>query len=90
MSDDLLFASAVSELIDPDAAVAECLEELGRALGGRRPDALFVFVSPHHRDAFSFIQESLLADLKPSHLLGCSGGGVIGAARELEETPALA
>jgi small ligand-binding sensory domain FIST len=90
LNEDLYFASAVSELIDPDAAVAECTEELARGLAGRRPDALFVFVSPHHRDAFSFIQESLLTDLKPAHLLGCSGGGVIGAGRELEETPALA
>jgi small ligand-binding sensory domain FIST len=90
LPDDLRFASAISELIDPDAAVADCVEQLQRQLAGRPPHVLFLFVSPHHRDAFSFIQESLLADLKPAHLLGCSGGGVIGAARELEETPALA
>ena len=90
MPEDLFFASAASELIDPDAAVADCVEELGRQLAGRRPHCLFLFVSPHHRDAFSFIQESLLADLAPAHLLGCSGGGVIGGGHELEETPALA
>jgi small ligand-binding sensory domain FIST len=89
LSDELFFASAASELIDPDAAVADCVEALQRQLAGRSPNILFMFVSPHHRDAFSFIQESLLTDLKPAHLMGCSGGGVIGGGRELEETPAL-
>ncbi|HTB23618.1 MAG TPA: FIST N-terminal domain-containing protein [bacterium] len=82
-------ASALSELIDSSAAVAECVEKLRADLDGRRPDALFLFVSPHHRDAYALIQESLLHELRPSLLLGCSGGGVIGGARELEESPGL-
>jgi small ligand-binding sensory domain FIST len=86
---DLKIASALSELIDSSAAVAECVEKLRLDLGGRRPDALFLFVSPHHRDAYALIQETLLDGLRPGLLLGCSGGGVIGGARELEETPGL-
>jgi small ligand-binding sensory domain FIST len=86
---DIKVASALSELIDSSAAVAECVEKLRLDLGGRKPDALFLFVSPHHRDAYALIQETLLDGLKPRLLLGCSGGGVIGGARELEETPGL-
>jgi small ligand-binding sensory domain FIST len=86
---DLKIASALSELIDSSAAVAECVEKLKADLAGRRPDALFLFVSPHHRDAYALIQETLLHGLNPGVLLGCSGGGVIGGARELEETPGL-
>ena len=32
---------------------AECVEKLRLDLDGRRPDALFLFVSPHHRDAYA-------------------------------------
>lgn len=85
----LRFASAVSELMDSDAAVHECLAVLREQLGGRRPDLCFLFASPHHRDAYALVQETLLEGLKPRHLVGCSGGGIIGAARELEDVPGL-
>ena len=89
MSQGPEFFSTLSELVDSSAAVAECGAALAQALAGRRPDVLFVFVSPHHRDAYAQIQETLLDDLKPGLLMGCTGGGVIGGARELEETPGL-
>lgn len=85
----LRFVSAASELIDSDAAVHECLASLQQQLDGATPDLAFIFVSPHHRDAYALIQETLLADLQPRHLVGCSGGGIIGGARELEDTPGL-
>jgi small ligand-binding sensory domain FIST len=85
----LFFASAASDALEHEEAVNECLERLGEQLQGRRADALFVFASPHHRDAYSFILESLKASLDPGCLLGCSGGGVIGGGRELEDLPGL-
>jgi small ligand-binding sensory domain FIST len=85
----LRFASAASELMDSDAALHECLAALGEQLKGGRPDLLFLFASPHHRDAYAFLQESLLEDLQPGHLVGCSGGGIIGGGRELEDVPGL-
>jgi small ligand-binding sensory domain FIST len=85
----LRFVSAASELIDSDAAVHDCLAALQEKLQGAVPHLLFVFASPHHRDAYALIQETLLEDLKPGHLVGCSGGGIIGGGRELEDTPGL-
>ncbi len=85
----LFFASAASDALEPEEAINECLGRLTEQLQGRPPDALFVFASPHHRDAYSFIIESLKASLDPRHLLGCSGGGVIGGGRELEDLPGL-
>ena len=89
MNAPLQFSSAASELMDSEAALADCVDQVKKALGGAAPDVVFLFVSPHHRDAYAFLQETLLDDLKPRHLLGCSGGGIIGEARELEETPGL-
>lgn len=85
----LRFASAASELIDSDAALSDCIQQLQAQLAGAQPHILFVFASPHHRDAYAVIQESLLEALKAQHLVGCSGGGVIGGGRELEDSPGL-
>jgi small ligand-binding sensory domain FIST len=83
------FVSALSDSLEAEDAVTECLGRLQELLKGAKPDLLFVFVSPHHRDTYSFILESLLEGLKPGTLLGCSGGGVIGGGRELEDAPGL-
>ena len=85
----LFFASAASDSLEAEDAVSDCLARLKADLKGQRPDVLFVFASPHHRDAYSFVLESLMEDLKPRALMGCSGGGVIGAGRELEDLPGL-
>jgi small ligand-binding sensory domain FIST len=85
----LFFASAASDSLEAEDAVSECLARLTGPLQGRRPDILFVFASPHHRDAYSFMLESLMDGLKPGRLMGCSGGGVIGGGRELEDLPGL-
>lgn len=89
MPTPLRFVSAASELIDSDGAVHECLAKLQEQLAGAKPHLLFLFASPHHRDAYALIQETLLADLDPQHLVGCSGGGIIGGGRELEDVPGL-
>ncbi len=83
------FYCALSELMESGSAVEECLRALEGPLAGRRPDLVLAFVSPHHRDSYALIQETLLGRLEPRALAGCTGGGVIGAARELEEVPGL-
>jgi small ligand-binding sensory domain FIST len=70
-------------------AFAEAAEALERQLAGHPPDLLLAFASPHH--APDCPQVPLLADRRfPGALLvGCTGGGVIGGAREAEDGPAL-
>src|ERR1043165_4791832 len=83
------WASSLS--IEPDAgkALEEASAKVAVDLKGAQPDAVFVFVSPHHRSDFSKIPALLAKRLNPIHVLGCSGGGIIGAGRELERAPAL-
>jgi small ligand-binding sensory domain FIST len=85
----MIWASAISRESEAPQALDEALASLRQGLNGARPDALFVFVSPHHSAAYDEILERLNSELKPLHMIGCSGGGVIGGGRELEDAPGL-
>jgi small ligand-binding sensory domain FIST len=83
------WSSAISREHEAADAVRECLAKVTRELNGAQPDALFVFVSPHHSADYDLILGQLQLSLRPKHLLGCSGGGVIGAGSEVEDMPGL-
>jgi len=83
------WASAVSRELESKDALAEVIGKIKANLGQQAPDALFVFVSPHHSESYDEILEGLHLGLEPKYLIGCSGGGVIGAGHELEEGPGL-
>ncbi|MBI5137993.1 MAG: FIST C-terminal domain-containing protein [Nitrospirae bacterium] len=76
--------STEATLVD---AVAACADALGPAPEGGW-DMLFAFASTHYPDLDQLA--ALLARHVPHrHLLGCSGGGIIGAGREIEFNPAV-
>jgi small ligand-binding sensory domain FIST len=85
----MIWASAVSKELETGEALDEAILKIKAGLKGRNPDALFLFVSPHHSDAYDLILERLNEELSPKHLIGCSGGGVIGGGREVEDNPGL-
>jgi small ligand-binding sensory domain FIST len=83
------WASALSRRPDTSGSFAETMEAVEAGLGGRVPDLLLAFASPHHAQDFTILAE-LAAERHPGALLvGCTGSGVIGNAREAEEGPAL-
>ena len=52
---------------------------------------LFLRSSPrHHCDEAERIVEKLWLELDPQALVGCSGQGVIGGSREVEDSPGMA
>ena len=83
------WTSSLSVAARPEEALAEVLAELKSKLAGMRPDIAFLFVSPKHRAAYTQIAATVLKQLSPRHVLGCSGGGIIGGGREAEQSPAL-
>jgi len=83
------WASALSLATQTSAAVDEVVQELRTKLNNAVPDILFVFVSPHHRPAFSTFSKDILHDLGARHLMGCSALGVIGNGHEAEQVAAL-
>ena len=52
-------------------------------------DLLVVFISPQHVEAAGLIASELGAIYPNATIIGCSGGGVIGGGREIEQAPAL-
>ena len=81
------WVSALSEHQSLSQAVAECAGEITAAMGDAKPDLAIAFVSAHHAasyDALPALVSELLGDCA---LIGCSGGGIIGAGREVENRP---
>ena len=84
------FASALSRETQTDAAIEETLAAMTQQTAAHPTHLGFVFASPHHlkalADCLPTVQERLAAPV----LIGCTGGGVIGAQHEVEGRPAFA
>jgi small ligand-binding sensory domain FIST len=83
------FASALSRDPDLRRAVDEVTAAIRRDLGDRPIDLAIVFVSPHTQGSPDEAVIRLHDALSPKTMVGCSGGGIIGARSEVEGTPAL-
>jgi small ligand-binding sensory domain FIST len=83
------WASALSEIERTSDAVAAAAAEVVRELRGDAPDLVIAFASPHHRPGYPRLADLIAAELPDALLVGCSGGGIIGAGHEVEEAPAL-
>jgi small ligand-binding sensory domain FIST len=70
-------------------AVAECGEAIRKDMDGLEPDLLVVFVSPHHEASYEELPGLVRKEIGTGMLLGCSGTGIIGDSREIEDRPAL-
>jgi small ligand-binding sensory domain FIST len=84
------FASSLSTLAESARAEEQALEGLLAGLGGVRPDLVCIFVSHHHGEAIEELGPRVAAASGAEVILGCTGEGIIGAAREIEHEPALA
>jgi small ligand-binding sensory domain FIST len=83
------WASAVSEQFSLASAVDEAASQVRADLGDGAPDLAVIFVSPHHGPEFDDLPGMLAKALGAKALIGCSGGGVIGAGTEVEERTGL-
>lgn len=80
--------STLSEQSDSAKALEECA---GKMLEARSdpPDMALLFPSPHHAKSYQSLPQQLLKKTGAKHILGCSGGGIIGGGREVEHQTAL-
>jgi len=83
------WASTLSRRPDAADAFAESAEAVRPQLGSEEPDLLLAFASPDHAAALERIAALARRRFPAAVLVGCTGGGVIGGAREAEEGPAL-
>lgn len=84
------WSSAVSESPSLDMAIAECATLIREEMGHLTVDLVVAFVSPHHASGYDQVPELIHKEFPEGELIGCSGGGVIGAGREVEDRPGFA
>lgn len=70
-------------------AFAEAASSIHRQLDGQKPDLVVVFLSAHFDGDYERVPLDVMSHFKGAVLLGCSGGGIIGAGEEVEDRPAL-
>ncbi len=90
MATPMKFVSAISQNSNLEEALEAVISPITAQLGGNSVDVGLVFLSPHFRLRAVDIAARLQEELKPGVLIGCTGEGVIGGAREVEREPALA
>ena len=83
------WASHVSTQETIEACVEEAVESVTQQLAGREADLTVIFVSPHFRTQYRAIPQLLRDRMPVGMLLGCSGGGIIGGGKEVEQQPAF-
>lgn len=83
------WASALSEQTPLAGAVDECVASIRRQLGDSTPHLAVAFASFHYQDEFDQVPDMLKDRLGNPLVLGCSGGGIIGDGKEVEQQPAV-
>ena len=83
------WVSSISSDPDCEHAVRIACAEISSELGTERPDVLFLFVSPVHRDHYSTIQSWVSDELKPRNIVGCTAQGIVGRGLEIEVGPGI-
>lgn len=84
------WSSAISEESTLVAAFDECARKLEDGLGGLAAHMVAAFASPHYAAEYETLTALVAERFGEAMLVGCSGGGVIGAATEVENRPGLA
>ncbi len=82
--------TALSTRTDTHRAVAEVVGRLGEVFGRTRIDLAFLFMSSQHVKSAQTALDELTGELKPAHLVGCTGTSIVGESREIERAPGLA
>lgn len=83
------WASAVDTDSSLRAAVEHTAESVYLGLGRREPDLAVVFVSAEHAAHFEAVPALLRREFENVFVFGCSGSGVIGNGREIQDRPAF-
>lgn len=83
------WASAISSSSNLEYSIKECVESIKTQLGSAPVDFTIIFISPHFSERYPDLPGLILERLPSPHLIGCSGGGIIGGGKEIEHAPAL-
>ena len=77
------WTSAISENPVLEEAIAECGFSINNSINNRDIDLAVTFISPHYEQSYDRVTDLIASSLGAEHVLGCSGGGVIGNGLEV-------
>jgi small ligand-binding sensory domain FIST len=83
------WVGSLSTKVSLEAAVQEVTQQVLSELEGRSPDLGILFVSNTFASEYPRLLPLVAEKISIKHLIGCSGGGIVGEGRELEQLPAL-
>ena len=83
------FSSGISRHPQTAQAVAEAAQAALPGLDGAEPDLVLLFATPHHSAQFQELPLTIASHFPRALLLGCSGGGVVGQATEVEHSAGI-
>jgi small ligand-binding sensory domain FIST len=83
------WVSGISTKVSLEAAVQDVVQKVLKGLEGRSPDFGIVFISNTFASEYPRLMPLLAEQIEIKHLIGCSGGGIVGDGQELEDVPAL-
>jgi small ligand-binding sensory domain FIST len=80
---------AISTKVSLEAAVEDVVQQVLAELGDRSADFGLLFISNTFTSDSPRLLPLLAESIQITHLIGCSGGGIVGGRQELEDKPAL-
>ncbi|MCX6908179.1 MAG: hypothetical protein NTY01_09060 [Verrucomicrobia bacterium] len=84
------FSAAISTESGVDRIVSDLCDRVRAELGAAKVDLAMLFVSPKFVGELADLIEDIHLRLGARQIVGCTGGGIIGADREVEEGAAVA
>src|SRR5262245_38049972 len=83
------WASAISDDSLLATAVTNAAKQIAIALDGAKPSLVLAFLSPHYQSYYSDVPGEVARAFPGALLVGCTGGGIIGAGKEIENRRAV-
>jgi small ligand-binding sensory domain FIST len=80
----------ISDAANTLEAVSSALRQAKAQMGPGRTNLVLCFATVHHAPQFDAMHAALVQGAGTDHVVGCSGGGVIGGRREIEDGPGVA
>jgi small ligand-binding sensory domain FIST len=83
------FTSALTTKLEWTEAVEDLARQVRDRFGDASPDLALLFAHPQYGPHIEQIVSTAHTVFKARHLIGCTGGGIIGTEREIEQKPAI-
>ena len=80
----------LSKQSDTEQATREAAQAALSQAGGDRADFALVFATAHHGAGYGRVLRTVRAEVQASQVVGCSAGGVLTSAGEVERAPGVA